>query len=67
MIKDKQRFTIYELQKVFESVLEKKLDTPNFRRMFNTRFFATHIVDKTGEKCKDFARESDYYKLVEEK
>lgn len=64
MVNDKQRFTIYELQKVFESILEKKLDTSNFRRMFNTRFFASHIVDKTGEKCKDF-RPSDYYKLKE--
>lgn len=66
MVKDKNRFTIYELQKIFECIQEKKLDTPNFRRMFNSRFYASHIVDKTGEKCKDFRRESDYYKIVEE-
>lgn len=65
MVNDKQRFTIYELQKVFESILEKKLDTSNFRRMFTNKYLNSGIVKKTGEKCKDF-RPSDYYKLVEE-
>ena len=65
MVKNKQRFTIYELQKVFECIQEKKLDTPNFRRMFTNKYLNSGIVKKTGEKCNDF-RPSDYYKLVEE-
>lgn len=63
LIKDKKQFTIYELQKIYEAILNKKLDAPNFRRMFESRFVKEHKVEKTGEKCKTFSKASDYYRL----
>ena len=63
LIKNKKQFTIYELQKIYEAILDKKLDVPNFRRMFESRFVKEQKVEKTGEKCKVFSRPSDYYRL----
>lgn len=65
LLNDMSRFTIYELQKIHEAILNKKLDTANFRRMFNYRYLEENKVERTGEKCKAFSkRPSDYYRVV---
>ena len=45
-----ENFTIYELQKVFEAVKEKKLDTANFRRDFIKKHVDKGFAVKAGEK-----------------
>jgi len=65
LVKDYHRFTIHELKTIHEAILDKKLDTANFRKMFNNKFVREGIVIKTGEKCHDFARASDYYTLAD--
>lgn len=65
LLKDKNRFAIYELQKIYEAILGKKLDTPNFRRMFTTTYLKTEKVVETGEKCTEYpGRSSRYYQVV---
>ena len=54
LIKDKTNFTINELQKIYESVLGKKLDTPNFRRMFVNRFVKEGFVELNEVSNKTF-------------
>lgn len=63
LVKDYHRFTIHELKTIHEAILDRKLDTANFRKMFNNKFVREGIVMKTGEKCYDFARSSDYYTI----
>ncbi len=63
-IKNTDKFTIYELQKIYETIEAKEHDTSNFRRYFKKRYVDTNIVEKTDELCRDFSkRPSSYYKI----
>lgn len=47
---DKNRFTIGELQKIYEAVLGKTLDASNFRRFFFANYIDKNLAVETGEK-----------------
>lgn len=49
LLKDDQSFTIQELKKVYESVLNTTLDLANFHRDFNRKYVQTGLVVETGE------------------
>ena len=67
LIRDQERFTIFELQQIHESILNKKLDTSNFRRYFKNRYLDRGAVKETGEKCMEFGhRPSKYYKICDD-
>lgn len=48
LLADKKRFTIYELKRIFEVILGKHLDTPNFRKLFQRNYVDSGMVRKTG-------------------
>lgn len=65
LLKDTSKFTIYELQKVFEAIDSKVYDTPNFRRYFKNRYESTGRVEKLEESSREFSkRPSSYYKFI---
>ncbi|MDO4719529.1 MAG: NUDIX domain-containing protein [Peptostreptococcaceae bacterium] len=65
LLKDPNRFTIFELQKIYETIENKSYDTPNFRRYFKTRYESTGIAEKTEESGTEFSkRPSSYYRLA---
>ena len=67
LLGDTNRFSIYELQKVHEAILGKKLNAANFRRSFMLNFVNKGYVEETGEICKEYAhRASKYYRVVKE-
>lgn len=47
---DDQNFTIYELQKIVETVKGKPENLTNFRRIFANKYLKTGLVVETGEK-----------------
>lgn len=62
-LRNKNRFSIYELQKVYEAVLGRGMDIPNFRRSFKSSFINTGLVEETDEICREFSRRpSKYYR-----
>ena len=67
LLGDVNRFSIYELQKVHEAILGKKLNAANFRRSFMLNFVNKGYVEETGEACTEYAhRASKYYRMVKE-
>ncbi|MCR5719023.1 MAG: NUDIX hydrolase [Lachnospiraceae bacterium] len=44
LLKDKSSFTVYELQKIYESIKNKTLDTSNFRKFFTRSYINTGTV-----------------------
>lgn len=65
LLKDKEKFSIYELQKISEALSGEKADIPNFRRSFKKKFIDTGRVIKLEEKCVEFSKKpSSYYKLI---
>lgn len=65
LLKDPERFAIYELQRIHESILDQKLDTPNFRRMFLNTYVSKGLAEVTGEECFEYSRRaSQYYRLT---
>ncbi|MGN0485137.1 MAG: NUDIX hydrolase [Lachnospiraceae bacterium] len=65
LLRDKKRFSIYELQKIYEAVGGKELDVANFRRNFRKRYIDTGLAEKTEEKCYEYSkRPSNYYRLL---
>lgn len=63
-LKDRKRFTLFELQKVYEAIEDRDYDTPNFRRYFKNRYEAVGAVEKTGEMSTEFSkRPSSYYRM----
>lgn len=66
LLKDKQRFSIYELQIIYEAILGKQLDVANFRRDFKKKYIDTGLAEKTEEKCYEYSkRPSNYYRMTE--
>ncbi len=47
---DDQDFTIYELQRIFETVKGRPENLTNFRRIFANKYLKTGLVVETGEK-----------------
>lgn len=65
-LRDRGSFTLYELQKVYESIEAKTYDIPNFRRYFKNRYEETGLARKTGESSMEFSkRPSSYYRIKE--
>lgn len=48
LLTDKNQFTIYELKKIHEAILNKELDTGNFRRTFMKKYIDTGKVVKNS-------------------
>lgn len=66
LLRDKEKFTIYELQIIYEALTGEKFDVANFRRSFKKKFMDTGRVEKLEEKSVDFSRKpSSYYKLLQ--
>lgn len=59
----KSDFTIGELQKVYEIILNNKIDHKSFRR----RMLSVDILEETGEMRSDGKRPAKLYRLKEEK
>ena len=65
LLRDKKHFTLLELRKAYEAILGKKLDVPNFRRMFNAKYVKTGKAIKLNEKSNEFfGRPSELYSFV---
>ena len=65
LLRDKEKFSIYELQIIHEILTGTQLDVANFRRSFKKKFIDTGRVSKLEEKCYDYSRKpSSYYKLL---
>lgn len=65
LVENRECFTLYEVRKIYEAVLNQKLDTGNFRRDFKRKYISTGKVVATGEKTTKFsARPSECFKFV---
>ena len=65
LLRNKEKFSIYELQIIHEVVTGTELDVANFRRSFKKKFIDTGRVEKLDEKCYDYSRKpSSYYRLI---
>lgn len=65
LLRDKEKFTIYELQIIHEALTGEELDVANFRRSFKKKFIDTGRVEKLEEKSVEFSKKpSSYYKLL---
>lgn len=65
LLADKNCFTAYELKMIYEAVLNKTLDTGNFRRSFKKRYIETNKVTETGVESKEFSKKpSATYKII---
>ena len=65
LLRDKEKFTIYELQTIHEALTGEAFDVANFRRSFKKKFMDTGRVEKLEEKSVDFSRKpSSYYRLI---
>lgn len=66
LLHDKDKFSIYELQKIHEAITGEKLDIANFRRAFKKKFIDTGRVEKLEEKCVAYSKKpSSYYKILD--
>lgn len=66
LLTDKNCFTAYELKMIYEAVLNKTLDTGNFRRSFKKRYIETNKVTETGVESKEFSKKpSATYKIIQ--
>jgi len=65
LLNNKEKFTIYELQKIHEGILGHGLNAANFRRYFLTTYIEKYKAEDTGVACTQFSkRPSHYYKLL---
>lgn len=65
LLRDKERFSIYELQIIHEALTGEEMDVANFRRSFKKKFIDTGRVEKLDEKCFDYSKKpSSYYRLI---
>ena len=58
-----EKFTLPELQQLYESIYETELDKRNFRR----RILSMGVLEKTDEKQKDFSKKGAYLYRFDEK
>lgn len=65
LLGDKEKFSIYELQLIFEALTGEEMDVANFRRSFKKKYIDTGRVEKLDEKCFEYSKKpSSYYKLI---
>ena len=66
LLRDKEKFSIYELQMIHEAIIGEKIDIANFRRSFKSKYMDTGRVEKLEEKCYEYSKKpSSYYKLLD--
>ncbi len=66
LLRDKEKFSIYELQMIHEAVTGEKIDVANFRRSFKKKFIDTGRVEKLEEKCMEYSKKpSSYYRFIQ--
>ena len=64
LVNNPYSFTIFEVQKVYEAFLDKKIDISNFRRDFKTYFLSKNIVELNGKTSTEFSKKpSACYKI----
>lgn len=64
LLADRNQFTIYELKKIHEAILNKELDTGNFRRNFMKKYLDTGKVVKNGIVSTEYSNKpSTTYKM----
>ena len=56
LLRNKEKFSIYELQIIHEVVTGTELDVANFRRSFKKKFIDTGRVEKLDEKLRLFQK-----------
>lgn len=65
LLKNKQKFSVYELQMIHEALTGTKTDSANFRRSFKKKFIDPGRVQKLEEKCVEYSKKpSSYYKIL---
>lgn len=65
LLGNKEKFSIYELQLIFEALIGEEMDVANFRRSFKKKYIDTGRVEKLEEKCFEYSKKpSSYYKLL---
>lgn len=64
LLSNKNQFTIYELKRIHEAILNETLDTGNFRRSFRKKYIDAKKVVETGIESTEFSNKpSATYKL----
>lgn len=65
LLKNRERFGIPEIRKIYEAVCGKTLAGYNFKRDFEKKYVHSGIVEKTDERCTEYAGPASwYYKKV---
>ncbi len=65
LLPDDQSFSIGELKRIYDAVLNKEQDLPNFRREFERKYVREGLVEKTGgSEKRDSRRPAKLYRLV---
>ena len=65
LLEDQKSFTIHELKSVYEAVLFRKLDTPNFRREFVRKYVNTGKAKETGKTSSRYSsRAAKLYRYI---
>jgi 8-oxo-dGTP diphosphatase len=65
LLKDPKSFTISELKKIYETIKNKSLDLPNFRKSFLREYVATGKVTELGQTRNTKGRDAKLYKYNE--
>ena len=63
LLKDKDRFTISELKRIYETIKNKPLDLPNFRKTFIRDYVSTGRVTELDETTLTRGRSARLYKF----
>lgn len=64
-LKTKTNFTIYEVQKIWEAIMNRTYNAANFRRDFLNRYVKTGIVEQLDETSSQYSkRPSKLYRFV---
>lgn len=65
LLENKEKFSIYELQLIFEALTGEEMDVANFRRSFMKKYLDSARVEKLEEKCYSYSKKpSSYYRLI---
>lgn len=55
-LNSKSRFTIYEVQKIWEAIMNKTYNAANFRRDFLNRYIKTDIIEQLDETSTQYSK-----------
>lgn len=68
LLRNKRKFTIYELKRIFEVILNKELDTSNFRKMLFRNYVEPGLVKQTNVRTKERGRKAaSVYEFLSER